>query len=355
MFQFDQQEFIPSEMRWDPVGRTWSIIAPERGARPDSFISSQDSRVEFVSDEDSPFSYLNEDATPPAILRVEDSEGKFPWKIKVVPNKYPVLRVEGTIERSGEGLFDKVSGVGAHEIIIEHPTTAVQFGDLSIAEMGEVFKVWRERILDLKKDTRFRYILVFKNHGYLAGATIYHSHSQIVAMPERPLSIQTILNSAREHFNRKERCLFCDIIHYERDAHERVVYDDENFIVLCPYASQHPFELLVLPKTHAATFEGQDDRQLYSLSLVMNDILTRLNKALRKPAFNLAVMTAPPAVTKLTRPDYWSSLEQDFHWHIKITPRITYQAGFEWGSGMFINPVAPETAAKHLRGITVYQ
>ncbi len=347
--------FIPSEMRWDPVGRTWTIIAPERGRRPGSFISLDEKRDELMSDEDSPFSYLNENATPPAILKIPDPEGKYPWKIKVVPNKYPVLRVEGNLERSGEGLYDRVSGIGAHEVIIEHPTAQVQFTELKVSELCEVLKVYRQRILDLKQDSRFRYILVFKNHGRLAGATMAHSHSQVVAMPERPLAIQTILNSAREHFNRKERCLFCDIIHHERDMGVRIVYEDENFVVICPYASQHPFELLIMPKQHSFAYENQDDRLLYSLAMVLRDVMTRLNRALRQPAFNLVIMTAPPLVSKLTRPDYWSSIEQDFHWHIKITPRITYQAGFEWGSGMFINPVAPEEAAAHLKSITIYE
>ncbi|MCS6984507.1 MAG: DUF4931 domain-containing protein [Leptospiraceae bacterium] len=348
------QEFSPSEMRWDPVYRTWSIIAPERGKRPGSFLRKEDFPQKKLSDEESPFSYLNDHATPPPILKISDPEGKYPWKIKVIPNKYPVLRVEGIIERSAEGLYDIISGVGAHEVVIEHPRSEPTSYDLSVNEILEILKVYRERILDLKKDIRFRYIMVFKNEGNLAGATIAHLHSQIVALPERPLQIQTLLNSMREHFDRKERCLYCDILSEERKIGKRIVFEDENFVILCPFASQYPFELLILPIEHNHAFEFQSDRLLYALALTLHNALARLGKSLDRPHFNLAIITAPPAIPKLTRPHYWSSLKEDFHWHLRILPRIVFQAGFEWGSGIYLNPVPPEEAAAHLKEINPY-
>lgn len=348
------QNYLPSEMRWDPVYRNWVIIAPERGKRPGSFLRKEDFGEKKLTSENSPFSYLNEEATPPAILKIPDSSGKYPWKIKVVPNKYPVLRVEGILQREGEGLYDVVTGIGAHEVIIEHPTSEVSSYDLTVNEIAEVLKVYRERILDLKRDIRFRYILVFKNEGKLAGATISHVHSQILALPERPLNIQIMLDSSREHFDKKERCLFCDILNDERKANKRIILEDENFIAFCPFAAQGPFEIMIMPVKHNYAFENQDDRLLYSLALSLHNILQRLARALNYPHFNMTIITAPPAIPKITRPHYWTSLKEDFHWHLRILPRIVFNAAFEYASGIYLNPVSPEDAAFHLRQIHPY-
>lgn len=340
-----------SELRWDPLTRKWVIIAPARGRRPNSFIIPEPEKSPAEKGEVCPFNHGNEHMTPPSLAQVPDPSGEYPWLVRVVPNKYPVLKVEGSLERWSEGLYDVISGIGAHEVVIETPDCSLQFADLSAPTISEILKIYRLRINDLKKDTRFRYIMVFKNHGTNAGATLYHSHSQIIALPERPAIMQTILAVSREHYNRKERCIFCDIMHFELKVGSRVIYADEHFIAFCPFASSLPFEIMIMPRRHSHDYSRSSDRELYSFALVLKDVLGRLNKALRNPPYNFVIHTAPPKREKLNRPDYWDSIEEDYHWYLTITPRITRIAGFEWGSGYYINPVPPEDAALHLNRV----
>ncbi len=338
-------------MRWDPILKIWTIVSPERGKRPGTFIPPVPDNPPQADGEICPFCHHSEISQGNVIYQAADPEKEYPWFVKVVPNRYPVFRIEGTVKRWNEGLYDIVEGVGAHEIVIDTPTCDLQFADISIKRRAEVLKAYRARILDLKKDVRFRHILIFKNHGSRAGAAMYHSHTQIVALPERPLNLQTMLSTSRDHFNRKERCLFCDVLRQERDGASRVVFEDDVYTAFVPFASSHPFELMVIPRRHAHDFSLSTDEELYSLSRVLGNVLQRLNKTLRNPPYNFVLITAPPQSPKLTRPDYWNSIEQDFHWHIRITPRITFNAGFEWGTGFSINPVRPEDAAAHLRNV----
>lgn len=340
-------------MRWDPVQKVWSIVAPERGKRKGSFAQcekEQDNEASYC-----PFCAENDEIHSHEILRVADPSRKNPWLVKVLPNKYPLLRIEGSLNRWSEGLYDVVEGIGAHEVIVEAPDCETDFASMTVEHRTEVLKVYRSRIIDLKRDTRFRYILVFKNHGRQAGALQDHSLSQIVALPERPVNLQTMLSVSREHYNRKERCLFCDILRQEREDGTRIIYEDDMYTAYVPFASSHPFELIIIPRTHSHDFSNCTDQSLNSLSRALGDVLERINRTLNSPPYNMVLITAPPPSPKLTRPDYWDSLEHDFHWHIRITPRITIDAGFEWGTGFYINPVAPEEAARHLRNIRTHR
>jgi UDPglucose--hexose-1-phosphate uridylyltransferase len=257
-----------------------------------------------------------------------------------VPNKFPALQVEGSLDRQGEGLFDRMNGIGAHEVIIESPDHGKTLAAMSEAEIERVLWAFRERIADLKRDIRFRYILVFKNHGAAAGATLEHSHSQLIALPIVPDFVREEIEGAKQHFASKERCVFCDIIHQEVTAGKRVIHENADVVALAPYAPRFPFETWLLPRNHSARFEDAP-RQVYeSLARMLKIVLMRMNKALESPDYNLIIHNSPFSEPQAN--DY-------YHWHVELMPKLTRTAGFEWGTGFYINPTSPEEAAQVLR------
>jgi len=273
------------------------------------------------------------------------------WQVRVVPNKFPALRVEGDLVRSGAGPYDQVSGVGAHEVVIETPEHDVELADQPVAQVARVLGAYRARILDLRRDSRLRYILVFKNCGAEAGASMGHPHSQIMATPITPRTVAMELASAREHYQLKERCIFCDLLAHEYESGERMVLLDSYFATYCPYASRFPFEMHLYPRRHGHDFAALDDDHLLRLAHHLRNVLGRMNAALDNPPYNFMLHTAPSTVQKPARPHYWDTLEADWHWHLEILPRITNVAGFEWGTGFYINPTSPEEAARYLRQV----
>jgi UDPglucose--hexose-1-phosphate uridylyltransferase len=323
------------------------IIATERGRRPRDFLVEQESG-ELTS---CPFCYGNEGRTPQEIfaIRPSGSANAPNWKVRVVPNKYPALRIEGELNNRGYGLYDVMNGIGAHEIIIETPDHHRELADLTPAEITDVLVAYRTRYLDLRRDMRFRYMVLFKNHGTRAGATLAHSHSQLIAVPLTPPVAATELRVCREFYENKERCIFCDLIGFELASGERVVKEFANYVILTPYASSFPFELRLYPKRHAHDFALSADAELAELAVAMKEMLTRLKAVLKDPPYNFILHSAPPRQERLGKPDYWSSIEFDYHWHIELVPRLTQIAGFEWGTGFYINPTSPEDAAAFLR------
>jgi UDPglucose--hexose-1-phosphate uridylyltransferase len=336
-----------SELRWDPVKRHWVIIATERGLRPRDF-EAVSNDVEMMS---CPFCYGNEGRTPPEIFAIRPAgpPNSPNWRVRVIPNKYPALRIEGELNNRGHGPYDVMNGIGAHEVIIETPDHSRGLADLSVEETADVLRAYRARFLDLRRDTRFRYMVLFKNHGRQAGATLSHAHSQIIAVPLTPPVAAVELKSCREFFLAKERCLICDLVRFELEQGSRVVRDSPDYVVLTPYASSFPFELRLYPKVHQHDFALCSDRQLLALAQAMKEMLMRLKQVLRDPPYNFILHSAPPTQHRLGRPDFWGSLEYDYHWHIELVPRVTQIAGFEWGTGFHINPTSPEDAATFLR------
>lgn len=334
-----------SELRYDPVKRKWSVIATERSRRPIDFSGRKNEPVKEPVN--CPFCAGNEDKVENEIFSIKTGNK---WDLRVVPNKYPALRIEGELKRSGRGIYDNVSGIGAHEVIIETPAHSVDLSGYSQKTLYNLFYAFRQRFKDLYKDTRFRYVLGFKNYGEQAGASLWHPHSQIIATPVIPDTIKTKLQAARDHYRRKERCIFCDILEQERAEGIRIVYENQDFIAFCPYAASFPFELHVYPKVHGHSFNDITDSQLHSLGDMMKEVFGRLYDVLENPPLNFYIHTSPPLVKRPGLVDYWESIEYDFHWHIEIIPRITGTAGFEWGSGLHINPVEPEESAKFLKG-----
>jgi UDPglucose--hexose-1-phosphate uridylyltransferase len=337
-----------SELRYCPIRNRWTIIAPERRLRPNEFVTPQP--VAPPDPATDPYAPGNEGRTPPDILSIPPRDpGRGRWQVRVVPNKFPALRVEGEVVRTGVGLNDSVSGVGAHEVIVECPEPHREMADLDVEELTQVLTAWRARIVDLRRDQRLRYVLIFKNRGPEAGASIAHAHSQLIATPIIPTVVVQELNAAREHFRTKERCLFCDLVHQELAFGERVAIETDSFVALAPYASVLPFETWLLPKRHSHDFAIADDGSLRGLAVVLRDLLRRLRVVLDDPSYNLVLHTAPSPHPRPGHPDTWSTIEHDFHWHLELLPRVTRRAGFEWGSGYTINPTPPEEAARCLQ------
>ena len=336
-----------SELRWDPLKLNWVIIATDRGRRPRDFQIEQ----KPAGMTSCPFCYGNEDKTQAEVyaVRPEGEPNEPNWRVRVIPNKFPVLKIEGELKSRGYGPYDVMEGIGAHEVIIETPEHDKGMADLAVAQIAEVLAAYRARFLDLRRDGRFRYMVLFKNHGAAAGATLCHSHSQLIAVPLTPPVAATELKVCQEFYAAKERCIFCDLIEFEISAGVRVVKEFENFIVVTPYASCFPFELRLYPKRHAHDFVLMDDSDLAELACALKDMLGRLKLVLRDPPYNFILHTAPPRQQRLGKPDFWDSVEFDYHWHIELVPRLTQIAGFEWGTGFYINPTSPEDAATFLR------
>ena len=263
------------------------------------------------------------------------------WSLRVVPNQFPVLRVEGTLDRQGEGLFDKMNGIGAHEVVIETPRHEETLADVGDGRVEEVLWACRERVQDLKQDRRFRYVIIFKNHGLAAGASLDHSCSQLIALPIVPREVRDEVDGAQAHFKSKERCVFCDIIRQETGEGRRLIAENADMAAVAPYASRFPFETWIVPRRHQALFEDAPRQELASLARLLRDILQRMNKMLLHPPYNLLIHSAP--VDEPTGEYY--------HWHVEIIPKLTKVAGFEWATGLYLNPTSPEEAAQVLRDV----
>ncbi len=338
-----------SELRKDPVIGRWVIIATERGKRPTDFVTVEPS-PESVS---CPFCEGNEAMTPPEIysLRESQSLANTPgWDIRVVPNKFPALRIEGTVVREGMGMFDKMSGIGAHEVIIETPEHNDVLHHRKPERIAQLMDAYRVRLEDLMRDVRLSYAMVFKNFGERAGASLSHPHTQIIATPIVPKRVREEIDGSQEYYNYKMRCVFCDIISEEKRFGSRIIYENASFISLCPYASRFPFEIWLLPKRHMTTYQMITKQEQIELADCMSITMKRLATALGAPQYNYMLHTGPnPGM----RRNPWPDISEHFHWHFEIIPKLTRVAGFEWGTGFYINPTSPEDAAEFLREVDV--
>lgn len=326
------------ELRRDPVVGRWVIISTERARRPLDFPTRRPEPTEGPC----VFCAGQEARTPDEVwaLRPGGTAPNTPgWLARVVPNKFPALRIEGNLERSGEGMYDRMNGVGAHEVVIEAPDHEARIEQLPTTHLAEVLRAYRERIMDLAKDPRLQYVMVFKNHGPSAGASLEHSHSQLIATPIVPLMVEEELSGAFQHFRMKQRCIWCDILRQEQHDGGRVVLEEEGFIALAPFAPRFPFETWVLPLAHQSRYEETSMGDLLPLANLLGELLRRMSRTLGDPPYNLILHSAPLRTHAV----------EHFHWHIEIIPILTRVAGFEWGSGFFINPTPPEEAARYLR------
>lgn len=312
----------------------WVIIAAERAGRPNDFPGP--GAVTGGRPAECPFCPGNEAATPPEILRVGDGTG---WRVRVVPNRYPALVPSGLPGPNPAELHAPAAAIGVHEVIIEgrahesHPAT------WSRQTLAEVLGVYRTRLLSLTSDARLAYAIVFKNHGAGSGATLAHPHAQLMATTFVPELPAREVEGARRHAVATGRCVWCDAIRDEREAGLRLVAEGNGLVAFAPFAARFPFETWLLPARHQERFEDASAAELASVAGRLGDLLRRLRVVAGDPPFNWVLHTAPLRAGSAV----------GFHWHFEIWPVVTRVAGFEWGTGVFANPVAPEDAARRLR------
>lgn len=325
------------ELRQEPVTKKWVVIATERSKRPSDFPVQQETRKGGVC----PFCKGNEDKTPPEIMAFRD-EGTKPdtpgWWVRVVPNKFPALDpgFTGAPERN---FYFKMPGTGVHEVLIESPEHDSSLESHHSHQVREIFRAWRARYQALINRESIKYIQIFKNEGSVAGASLSHPHSQLIATPVIPPVIAEELKGSQEYYGERGNCLYCEMIDQELRVKTRIAVENDDYLSFCPFASRFPFETWIIPKKHQASFETIDDRILHSLSEIVQGTVQKITGSLNNPPYNIVLHTAPAGYSDV--PFY--------HWHLEILPRLTIVAGFEWGTGIIINPTPPEAAAQYLR------
>jgi UDPglucose--hexose-1-phosphate uridylyltransferase len=328
-----------SELRRDPIVGRWVIVDDTNPKKPEDF---QIEPHHYDDPTNCPFCYGNEHMTPPEIqsVRHEKTLANSPgWQVRVVPNKFPALQIEGTLDRRGLGLFDLSNGIGAHEVIVESPYHNKDMSDLDPWEIENILQVYANRSIDLAKDKRFKYVMIFKNYGLAAGATLDHNHSQLIALPMIPKNVLEELSGSTEYFEFRERCIFCDIIRQEQEEKERIVTENKHFIAFCPFVSRFPYEIWILPKQHKLSYSEISPEEITELAIILKDVLLRMKIALRDPPYNFIIHTSP--IDGEERPGY--------HWHIEIMPRLSRIAGLEWGTGFYAVETPPEIAIQYLK------
>jgi len=328
-----------SELRCDPITGRWNIFNTDEPTGPDQFeVEHHD-----LSGATCPFCYGNERLTPPEIYAIRPPSSSAPnspgWQLRVVPNKFPALRIEGELGRRGLGVFDLSNGLGAHEVIIETPDHLKQTADLSVEEIEQSLAAFKARSLDLRGDRRLKYTLIFKNFGRSAGASLEHCHSQLIALPIVPKRVSEELKGAMHYFEFRGRCPFCDMLQQEFQDDERIIAENKSFLAFCPFVSSFPFEMCLLPRAHGSDFALIGAEAITDLARILKEVLLRLRVTLSDPSYNFIVHTAPIEARE----------REEYHWRIELIPKLTKVAGFEWGTGFYINPTPPELAAKALR------
>jgi UDPglucose--hexose-1-phosphate uridylyltransferase len=334
-----------AEYRRDPVVDRWVIIAPDRAGRPCEFVELESVERAGVC----PFCAGNEHLTTREIDAVREpgtAPGGPGWRTRAIGNKYPfldALPMLGEPRPSGRNpssLFASLPAVGPHEVLVEAPFHATRASQLSLEQTTDVLRLYRSRLRALRAEGRWRYVQIFRNVGEAAGASIEHLHSQLAALDVVPEAIAAELRGAGEYRTRHGRCVFCDLIAAELAAEVRLCEATPEFIVACPYASRFSYETAIWPRRHEAGFDALDDEELTKLAGVLRRTLGRIERLAARTSYNVLLHTAP-----------FDAADDAYHWHLEILPRTAKAAGFEWGTGVFINAVAPEAAATRLRAI----
>ncbi len=319
------------EIRRDPLSGRISLIAPERGQRPTDFSVSEE-KVEPIR---CPFCPGNEELTPPEVLRIPE-EG--PWRVRIVPNRYPALSPEAAPPAGGDEFFAAEAGLGHHEVIIETPEHRKSLERFSPEEVRLLFKAFRKRARDLLAQKHWAYLLFFKNRGRRAGASLSHSHSQLLALPFLPPLLERELHRAEEFYRRTRRCLLCELA--DREARgPRLIHLSPHFVAFQAFAPRQPLETWILPRFHSPNFFSLPPEMEIDLARVLLRVLQILEKTLPQLPYNLVFHLEPPSTPELPY----------FHWHLELIPSLTRVAGFEWGAESYIVPLRPEEAAAFLR------
>jgi UDPglucose--hexose-1-phosphate uridylyltransferase len=327
-----------SELRRDPITGRTVIVATERRAAIKQWMTTP---AGAIDGDLCPFCEGQEHLTGHELLswRTPGHDGKG-WRVRVVPSRIPALRVESHYVEPANGLLQTLGGLGAHEVIVESPDHRATWATMSADDIWVVLWAWRERMRDLRRDTRMKTFLVVKNVGAAAGATFDHAHSQLLALPFVPLHLDDEIAGARARLDRTSHCAFCAVVDEEIAKDERVISQDADSMALSPFASRVPFETWVLPRAHAAAFEETSDEHMRAIAERLRDVVARLHATLTSPPYSVLLHTAPVG-------------EAAFHWHLEIIPRLTPVNGLAWDGGIHINPISPEEATRVLRAASV--
>ncbi len=329
------------EIRQNIATKEWVVISTERAKRPEDFKTVKEKKQLEEWSEKCPFCPGNEHMTPYETYVLKDEFGK--WKIRVIPNKYPAVVQEGTVEFKIEGIKRCVSGVGSAEVIIESPKHNDVLPLLPEKDVENIIKVYKERYLAAEKDKRIKMVIIFRNYGEQAGASIEHPHSQLIAIPVVPFHIRYRIEEAMRYYDETGECVFCKMLQEELKEQTRIVVETGHFVSFVPYAALAPFHMWILPRRHMESFSEITDSEITDLAKNLKTTLAKLYYGLNNPDYNFVVRSVP--VNERGREYY--------HWYITIMPRLTKTAGFEIGTGMSINTSLPEENAKFLREIKV--
>jgi len=328
-----------SELRYNFVSDEWVVLATDRAKRPKDFL--KDTGPPKVLPEykpDCPFCAGNETKTPLELFRIGSKDS---WKVRAVYNKFAALSSRGELIHHDSGIYRSCSGVGVHEVIIEHPAHNACLPLLQDAEVADIINVYQQRYCAVRKDKRFEAIIIFKNHGPSAGTSLEHPHSQLIATPVVPPQLNKRRDQSFKFYKNKKSCLLCRIIAEELKAKTRIIEEGKSFVSFIPYAALSPFHLWIIPKRHMGSFDLINQEEVLDLARTLKETLSKLYYGLADPDYNYTLHSLP---LKKGEDDY-------FHWYLSVIPRISQLAGFELGSGMFINTSVPEEGAAFLRGV----
>jgi len=330
-----------SELRQNITTKEWVIIATERARRPQEFSNQASPGKPLpVYEASCPFCAGNEDKTPPATFSIH---GDSVWKVRVTPNKYAALVPAGDVHHHANGIKHWMNGFGIHEVIIENPRHNAETALVPDEQFADIIRTYRERYLDALKDEHIELVTIFKNHGESAGTSLEHPHSQLIATPVVPLYIRQRITEAMNYFDEHGTCVFCEMIGEEMRLRERIIEETDDFVAFILYAAPSPFHIWIVPKKHGASFGGIDDAQVTGLAAILKNVLTRLYIGLNNPDYNYVIRSIPGQVRK----------NDFYHWYLSIVPRIVKTAGFELGSGIYINTALPEKSAEFLRNVRI--
>lgn len=333
-----------SEIRKNAIKNKWVVVAEDRAMKPNDFPIAKNKPANSGKEGFCPFCEGNEEYTPPEIAacRVNNSEpNNKGWLIRAIPNKFSAFELAGVLETKSNGVYTAYNGLGRHEVVIETPEHGVEFHELSTEHLSMIIEILQQRYQELAQDERIKYIQIYKNQGLFAGASLQHSHSQIIGLPFDPGE-----NAGLPiYYKNNGHCLLCNIIKQELHEQIRVVGETDNFIILCPYASRFPYETWIVPKQHAEHFGNLEKSQIPELANNLKRLTSAIMDGLEGPSYNVVINTAP------VNTEY----EPGYHWYIEVTPRLLVNAGVEIATGIFINPVGPELATEILKKALIKQ
>ncbi|KAB5512180.1 hypothetical protein DKX38_029208 [Salix brachista] len=329
------------ELRHDPVANRWVIFSPARAKRPTDFKSKSPQNSNPGDNSSCPFCIGNEHECAPEIFRVPSDPN---WKLRVIENLYPALsrNIEGPCEEKQDmGVPARaIGGFGFHDVVIENPVHSVHLCDMEARDIGQVLLAYKKRIQQIASVESIKYVQVFKNHGASAGASMSHSHSQLLALPIIPSAVSARFEGMNEYFKKTGKCSLCEV-----QAKELLIDESTHFISIVPFAATYPFEMWIIPRAHYSHFHEFDCDKMVELGGLLKLMLRKMSLQLNNPPFNFMIQTSPLQVKE-------SELSYA-HWFLQIVPQLSGAGGFEMGSGCYINPVFPEDAAKVLREVNL--